>query len=72
VWKNLGSPELVPSIITICVYDDHPSQHEGLFQNIPIEIESKTIMIDVEFVYTQLDYIILLGCIYMYSIKVVT
>jgi hypothetical protein len=30
VWKRLGSPELVPSTITLRSYDGRPSQPEGL------------------------------------------
>lgn len=71
VWKQLISPELVPSSITIQAYDDLPSQLEGLYQNIPIELGGKSIIIDIEFIDSPLYYNILLGCSYMYSMKAV-
>lgn len=35
VWKQLGSPELAPSTITLRAWDDHASQPIGLFHNCP-------------------------------------
>jgi hypothetical protein len=71
VWKKLGSPELVPSSITLRDYDGRPSSPEGLFQNVPIELGGKTILIDIEVIDAPLDYNILFGCSYMYLMKVV-
>jgi hypothetical protein len=71
VWKKLGSPELVPSTITLRAYDGRPSSPEGIFQNVPVELGGKTILIDIEFIDAPLDYNILFGCSYMYAMKVV-
>jgi hypothetical protein len=71
VWKKLGSPELVPSTITLRAYDGRPSSPEGLFQNVPIELGGKTILIDIEVIDAPLDYNILFGCSYMYAMKAV-
>jgi hypothetical protein len=68
IWQKLGSPELVQSI-TLRVDDDRPSSPEGLFQNVPIELGGKTILIDIEFINAPLDYNILFGCSYMYAMK---
>jgi hypothetical protein len=71
VWKKLGSPELIPSSITLRAYDRQPSSPEGLFQNVPVELGGKTILIDIEVIDTPLDYNILFGHSYMYAMKAV-
>jgi hypothetical protein len=71
IWKILGSPELIPSTITLRSYDGRPSSLKGLFQNFLIELGGKTILIDIEFIDASLDYNILFGHRYMYAMKVV-
>jgi hypothetical protein len=71
VWKQLGSPELIPSTIMLRAYDGHPSQPEGLYQNVLVELGGKMILIDIEFIDAQLDYNILFGRSYMYAMQVV-
>jgi hypothetical protein len=71
VWQKIGSSELLPSAITLRAYDGRPSSPEGLFQNVPVELEGKTILIDIEVIDAPLDYNILLGRTYMYAMKAV-
>jgi hypothetical protein len=71
VWQKLGSLELLPSAITLRAYDGRPSSPEGIFQNVPVELGGKTILIDIEVIDAQLDYNILLGRTYMYAMKAV-
>jgi hypothetical protein len=71
VWQKLGSPELLPSAITLRAYDGRPSSLEGLFQNVPVELGGKTILIDIEVIDAPLDYNILLGRTYMDAMKAV-
>jgi hypothetical protein len=71
VWQKLGSPELIPSTITLQAYDRRPSSPEGLFQNVPVELGGKTILIDIEVINTPLDYNILFDHSYMYTMKAV-
>jgi hypothetical protein len=71
VWQKLGSPDLLPTAITLRAYDGRPSSPEGLFQNVPVELGGKTILIDIEVMDAQLDYNILLGRTYMYAMKAV-
>jgi hypothetical protein len=71
VWKKLGSPELIPSSITLRAYDGQPSSPEGLFKNVHVELRGKTILINIEFIDTRLDYNILFGRRYMYAMKAV-
>ena len=70
-WR-LGSPELTPSTITLRAYDGFLSQPEGLYQNVPIELEGKMVLIDIKVVDAPLDYNILLGRSYMYAMKAVS
>jgi hypothetical protein len=71
VWQKLGSPKLIPSTITLRAYDGRPSSPKGLFQNVPVELMGKTILIDIEVIDASLDYNILLGRSYMYAMKAV-
>jgi hypothetical protein len=71
VWQKLGSPDLIPSAITLRSYDGRPSSPEGLFQNVPVELGGKTILIDIEFIDAPLDYNILFSHSYMYAMKAV-
>ena len=61
VWKQLGSPELAPSTITLRAWDGHASQPIGLFRNYPITLAGKTVCVDVEVINAPLDYNILFG-----------
>jgi hypothetical protein len=71
VWQKLGSLELIPSAITLRAYDKRPLSLEGLFQNVPVELGGKTILIDIEVIDAPLDYNILFGRSYMYAMKAV-
>jgi hypothetical protein len=71
VWQKLGSPEIIPSAITLRFYDGQPSSLEGIFQNFLVELGGKTILIDIEVIDALLDYNILFGRSYMYTKKVV-
>jgi hypothetical protein len=69
VWKKLVSLELIPFTITLRAYDGQPSSIEELLQNVLIELEGKTILIDIEVIYAPLDYYILFGCRCMHAMK---
>ena len=60
----------MPSTITLRAYDGRPSQPEGLYQNVPIELAGKSVLIDVEVVDAPRDYNIILGRSFMYAMKV--
>jgi hypothetical protein len=72
VWQKLDSPEIVPYAITLIAYDDRPSSPKGIFQNVPVELGGKSILIDIEFIDAPLDYNILFRCSYMYAMNAVT
>ena len=71
VWKQLGSPDLATSMITLRAWDGHASQPIGLFRNFPITLAGKTVCVDVEVIDTPLDYKILLGQSYTYAMSAV-
>jgi hypothetical protein len=71
IWQKIGSPELVPSTISLRAYDGRPTSPIGLCQNVPIELGGKTILIDIEVIDAPLDYNILFGRNYMYAMKAV-
>jgi hypothetical protein len=41
VCQNLGSPEIVPSTVTLRAYDGRPSSSEGIFQNVLVKLGGK-------------------------------
>jgi hypothetical protein len=55
LWQKLGSPKLVPFAIMLRAYDGRPSSPKGLFQNVPVELGGKTILIDIEVINAQLN-----------------
>ena len=61
IWKDLGSPTLVPSTITLREYDGRPSKSQGLYQNVLISLVGKKTLIDAKVFDAQLDYNIFLG-----------
>ena len=69
VWKNMSSLDITPSYIILWDYDGFPYQPKGIYQNVPIELVVKIVLIDIEVIDTPLDYNILLGHIYMYVMK---
>ena len=59
--KQLGSPNLSPSTISICACDSHPPHPLCLYRKYPITIVDKIILIGIEAIDAPLDYIILLS-----------
>lgn len=70
-WKALGSPKINQYPMSLKVFDGRGFQPYGILNDLPIELEGKTIAIEVEAVNSQLDYNILLGRIWTYDISVV-
>lgn len=71
VWKQLGSPNLSPSTITLHGWDGHLSQPIVLFHNYLVMIADKALSIDHEIIDAPLDYNIILGCSYTYFMLIV-
>ena len=71
VWQKLGSPILQLSSTNMRAYDGHPTKAQGILPHVPITLDGKTVLIDIEVVNAQLDYNLLLGRSYMYAMRVV-
>ena len=52
-------------------YDGHPTKAQEILPHVPITFFRKTILIDIEVVNAQLDYDLLLGRSYMYTMRTV-
>ena len=72
VWKKLGSPTLQPSTTILHAYDGRYAQPQGILMNVPIELVGKAVLIDIKVVNSQLDYNLLLGHSYMYTMQVIS
>ena len=70
-WKALGSPYLVPSTDQILAFNRRPTAPLGTLPYFPITLGGKTICIDVMVVQGPLDFNLLLGCDYVYTMKFV-
>ena len=71
VWKKLGSLTLQPSTIALRTYDGLSTKAQGILPDVPISIAGKMTLINIEAINSQLDYNLLLGCSYMYAMRVV-
>ena len=60
-WKDLGSPTLTASQTILKEFDGHLFTPHGILAAFPIELEGKTIIVEVEVVNAPLDYNLLLG-----------
>ena len=60
-WRSLGSPSLNQSLTILKAFDGCGFHPFGILQDLPIEVEGKTINLDVEVVDAPLDYNLLLG-----------
>ena len=69
--KSLGSPTLNQSPKIIKAFDGRGFHSYGILQDIPIEVEGKTVNLDVEVVDAPLDYNLLLGRSWYYAMTAV-
>jgi len=67
-WKVLGSPSLLPEIRNLSGFNKGTSRPLGILPNLPITLRRKTVYMNVMVVQGPLDYNLLLGCDYIYSI----
>ena len=69
--KNLGSPTLNQSPTILKAFDGRVFHTYRILQDLPIEVEGKTVNLDVEFVDAPLDYNLILGHSWSYAMTVV-
>jgi len=60
-WKAIGSPAVNQSSNTLEAFDAHDSRPFGVFTNLAITLEGKTVQVEVEIVDANLNYNLLLG-----------
>ena len=70
-WKTLGSPKLYQSLTILKAFDGRGFHSYGILWDLPIEVEGKTVNLDVEFVDAPMDYNLLLGRSWYYAMTVV-
>ena len=66
-WKALGSPSLLPEMRNLTGFDKGTSRLLGILPNLPITLRRKTVYLNVMVVQGPLDYNLLLGHDYIYS-----
>lgn len=66
-WEALGSPSLLPEMRNLTGFDKGTIQSLGILPNVPITLRRKTIHMNVMVVQGPLDYNLLLGHDYIYS-----
>ena len=57
--------------MTLCTYKGFAAQPRGLLLDVHVDLARNIVLIDIGVVNSQLDYNLLLGCSYMYTMKAV-
>ena len=70
-WKGLGSPELSKSGTMLTPFDGRYFRLHKILPSLKVRLGGKTIAIEVEVVDAPLDYNILLGRNWMYSMQAI-
>jgi hypothetical protein len=70
-WKAIGSPSINQSSNTLKYFDGRGFKPYGVINALPIILEGKTITVEVEIVDASLDYNLLLGRSWVYTMSVV-
>ena len=70
-WKGLGSPELSQSATMLTAFDGRSFRPHGILPFLKVQLRGKTITIEVKVVDAPLDYNLLLGRNWMYSMQAV-
>ena len=69
-WKAIGSPELAQSPTTLKSFDGVYFTPHGILHNLPIELGSENVNVEVEVIDAPLDYKILLGRSWFYTMRI--
>ena len=70
-WKGLGSPKFSKSATMLTTFDGRSFRPHGTLPSLKFRLGGKTLAIEVEVVDAPLDYNLLLGRNWMYSMQVV-
>jgi hypothetical protein len=70
-WKAIGHPVLSPSPTLLTTFDDRSFRPHGIIPSFPVQLEGKTVCVEVEVFDASLDYNLLLGRSWTYAMKAV-
>jgi hypothetical protein len=70
-WKAIGQPELSPSPTLLTVFDGRSLRPHGIIPSFPVQLGGKIVCVEVEVVDAPIDYNLLLGCSWTYSMQAV-
>jgi len=70
-WKDIGSPTLSQSPMTLEAFDGRESRPYDILQFLPITLEGKMVEVEVEVVDANLTYNLLLGQSWTYAMRTV-
>jgi hypothetical protein len=70
-WKAIGQPALSPSPTLLTAFDGHSFRPHGIIPSFPVQLGEKTVCVEVEVVDAPLDYNLLLGQSWTYSMQAV-
>jgi hypothetical protein len=70
-WKAIGQPILFPSPTLLTTFSGLSFRPHGIIPSFPVQLGGKTVCVEVEVVDAQLDYNILLGRSWTYSMQAV-
>ena len=70
-WKGLDSPELSKSATMLTAFDGRYFRPHGILPSLKFRLGGKTVAIEVEVVDAPLDYNLLLGTNWMYSMQAI-
>ena len=70
-WKGLGSPDLYKSTTMLASFDGRSFRPHDILPSLKFCLRGKTVAIEVEVVNAPLDYNLLLGRNWMYSMQAI-
>ena len=70
-WKGLGSRELSKSVTMLTAFDGRSFMPHDILPSLKVRLGGKTVAIEVEVVDAPLDYNLLLGRNWMYSMQAI-
>lgn len=70
-WKYLGSPPFITSQTLLKEFDGHTIKPHGIITTLLVELGGKIVSIEVEVVDVSLNYNFILGCTWLYVMKVI-
>ena len=71
-WKDLGSPELVPSNTLLNAFDRIYFQLHGILPAFEIKLAGKAVVVEAEEIDSLLDYNLILGRSWTYAMCMIS